>query len=487
MSASVPQTAAAPLPAVAARPRHASAVPVPTAELFAVITEYLDAGRLDAAARMLSHVLAVAPALPDALHMQGLIAFRRGRIAEAGALMERAIGLGAVKSAHYRNLSEVYRLQARLDEALVAARRAVALDPSDPLGPFNLAMVHYDRLETEASIAAARHSLDLRPGLPQSHMKLAQAMLLLGRFETGWDEYEWRYQIPGAQPLMPASFTAQRNRPQWDGKPLGTARLLLIGDQGFGDVVMFARYIPWVRALCPELVLACSAEMTPIMAGMFPDLPLVNRWDDCPEHVAFVPLSGLPRLHGTRLDNIPATAPYMHADPVRAELWRDRLDARIAPGLRRVGIAWAGRPTHNNDANRSISLATLAPIAALDGIALVSLQKGPATQQIAAYAGHAPLIDLDGEIQGFDDTMAIIDGLDLLVTVDTAIGHFAGAMGKPAWIMLPYAPDWRWLLGRTDTPWYPSLRLFRHAAPRRWDLLVPEVAAALQSFVKAQE
>jgi hypothetical protein len=225
--------------------------------------------------------------------------------------------------------------------------------------------------------------------------------------------------------------------------------------------------------------------MVPIMAGMFPDMPLVSRWDDCPDYAAFIPLSGLPRLHGTRLDNIPGGGPYMQADPARAQAWRERLDAQIPAGVRRIGIAWAGRPTHNNDANRSISLQTLAPIAALEGIALVSLQKGPAAAQVSGYVGGAQLVDLDKQIGDFADTAAIIDGLDLLVTVDTAIGHFAGAMGKPAWIMLPYAPDWRWLLGRGDTPWYPSLRLFRHYAPRRWDLLMPEVAAELRRVVLA--
>ncbi len=195
----------------------AAGIPVPAGEIFAVATEYVEAGRLDAAERMLGHILAAAPAQPDALHLKGLIAFRRGKTDEAAVLMERSIGEGGIKSAHFRNLSEVYRLQARLDQALAAARRAVALDPADPLGPFNLAMVHYDRMEIEPCIAAARHSLDLRANLPQAHMKLAQALLLSEDFGPGWNEYEWRYQIPGAQPLMPAGMNAGPDRVQWDG------------------------------------------------------------------------------------------------------------------------------------------------------------------------------------------------------------------------------------------------------------------------------
>jgi hypothetical protein len=148
-----------------------------------------------------------------------------------------------------------------------------------------------------------------------------------------------------------------------------------------------------------------------------------------------------------------------------------------------VAIAWAGRPTHNNDINRTISLATLAPLFDIAGMTLVSVQKGPAVAQMAGYGGRAPLLNLDAEIADFEDTIAILDNVDLLVSVDTSVVHFAGAMGRPVWSMIPFAPDWRWLAGRTDSPWYDSLRLFRHPAPRRWDLVVPAVAAALRDFV----
>ena len=167
------------------------------------------------------------------------------------------------------------------------------------------------------------------------------------------------------------------------------------------------------------------------------------------------------------------------ADPGLAATWKLRLDRDIPPGLRRVGIAWAGRPTHNNDHNRSVPLAAFAPIGAVAGIALVSLQKGPAAAQARQWQGGAKLIDLDAEIGSFEDTAAIIDGLDLLVCVDTSLGHLAGVMRKPAWIMLPFAPDWRWLIGRSDTPWYPTLRLFRAPGPKRMDAAIAAVAAAL--------
>jgi tetratricopeptide (TPR) repeat protein len=447
---------------------------VPISEVYAIAQEYIEAGRLDAAERMLAHILRPLPNHPDSLHAKGLIAYRRGRLDQAVTLMERGIATGGTRPVHWRNISEAYRLVGRLDDALAAARRAVMLDPADPLGPFNLAMVLYDRLELSACLAASRHCLDLRPDLPQGHMKMAQALLLTGDMAAGWDHYERRYQIPGAAPLMPPT-----DRKQWDGRPLRGERLLLIGDQGYGDVLMFARYIPWVRGRADTVVLACSREMEPTMRRMFPGTDVFTQWDLIPPYACFCPLSGLPRLHGTTLANIPPVGPPYQAEPALAARWKARLDHDIPPGIRRVGIAWAGRPTHNNDHNRSLTLAAFAPIGALEGIALVSLQKGAAATQAKAWEGKAKLLDLDTEIASFEDTAAIIEGLDLVVCVDTSLGHLAGVMGKPAWVMLPYAPDWRWLIGRSDTPWYPTLRLFRAPAPKKLHAAVAAVAVAL--------
>lgn len=454
-------------------PRPAAAVAVPVGEVFAIAQEYIEANRLDAAERMLGHILGPLPNHADALHARGLIAHRRGRVAEAVALMERGLAAGGTQPVHWRNIAEAYRLSGRLDEALAAARHAITRDPADPLGPFNLAMVLYDRMELPACIAASRHCLELRPNLPQGHMKMAQALLLTGELVRGWEHYEWRYRIPGAAPLMPPT-----DRPQWDGRALRGERLLLIGDQGYGDVLMFARYIPWARGRADPVIVACSKEMEPTLQRMFPGLETATQWDRIPPYTCFCPLSGLPRLHGTNLETIPPSMPY-RADPALAAQWRQRLDRAIPAGLRRVGIAWAGRPSHNNDHNRSVPLAAFAPVGAVPGVALVSLQKGPASAQAKAWQGAAPLVDLDAEIGSFEDTAAIMEGLDLVLCVDTSLGHLAGVLGRPAWIMLPFAPDWRWLSGRDDTPWYPTLRLFRAPGPKRLEVAIAGAAAAL--------
>ncbi len=465
--------------AVAQLPQPAvPSVPVPVAELLGVVREYIDAGRYDGADRLLGHIIAASPRHAEALHLRGFIAFKRNRGEAAAALMEQALAAGPATPRQLCNLAEVYRLLGRFDDGLVAIRRAQALAPSDAVGHFNEAMLRYERQETDQCIRAARRAIALKPDLPEAHMRLGQTLLLTGALQEGWEEYEWRYQITGAQPLMPKT-----DKPQWNGRPLGEGEaLLLVADQGFGDVIMFARFLPWAMARCRSLVVATSVEMRPLLERHFPGPTYFSRWDEAPPFAAFCPFSGLPRLAGTRIVSIPADIPYLRALPERVAKWRARLAELAPPGRPRVAIAWAGRPTHNNDRNRSLALDLLAPLGAVDGIALLAVQKGPAAAQAAQWQGRAPLVVLDAEIADFDDTAGILENIDLLLCVDTSLGHLAGAMGRPAWVMLPHAPDWRWLLARDDSPWYPSLRLFRQPAPRAWPPVIAEVAQALARF-----
>jgi tetratricopeptide (TPR) repeat protein len=450
-------------------------VPVPMAELFMIAARQERTGSLEEANRLLGYMLAVAPNQPDALHMSGIIAFRQGRQEEALAKMEQAIAHGVDIALYLRNICEVYRTLNRLDEAVVAAKRAVALAPSDPLCLHNLAVIHYERVEIDESIQCAERALLMSPDLPGAHFARAEALLIKGDWALGWEEYEWRFRIADAAKLMPTT-----DKPQWDGKPFTDGALLLVADQGFGDVIQFCRYIPWVLERCPNAVIACSPEMVPVLRHFLPEDRIFFRWESCPPYKAFAALSGLPRLHGTRIDNMLAPIPYLHADPARVATWAERL-RRLAPhSHRKVGIVWAGRPTHNNDRRRSSKLADFSPLAALPGVALVSLQKGPSADQAGGYFGRAPLINIGAEVRNYNDTMALLECLDLVVTVDTSVGHLAAAMGKPVWILLATSPDWRWLLQRDDTPWYPTVRLFRQTVPRQWSDVFQRVAAALK-------
>jgi Glycosyltransferase family 9 (heptosyltransferase) len=451
-------------------------VPVPMPELFTIAARQERSGNLAEAERLLNYILAVAPHQPDALHMSGIVAFRQGRQEEALAKMEQAIAYGVDIGLYLRNICEVYRTLNRLDEAVVAAERAVALAPSDPLCLHNLSVIHYERVEIDKSIDCAERAMMMSPDMAGAHFARAEGLLIKGDWAQGWEEYEWRFRIAEAAKLMPAT-----DKPQWDGKPSADGTLLLVADQGFGDVIQFCRYIPWVLERCPQAVVACSAEMIPVLRQLVPADRIFVRWEDCPPYKAFCALSGLPRLHGTRVDHVLAAIPYLHADPARVAGWKERL-RRLAPGShKRVGIVWAGRPTHNNDRRRSSKLADFAPLAALPGVALISLQKGPSADQAGRYFGRAPLVNIGAEVRDYNDTMALLECLDLVVTVDTSVGHLAAAMGKPVWILLATSPDWRWLLGREDSPWYPAVRLFRQTVARQWSDVMQRVASALRA------
>lgn len=450
-------------------------VALPMAQVLRIAGEYEQTSRYDDAEALLRPILDAAPRQPEALHLLGLVAFRKNRLDDSVRLVEQAIAQGTNAPLFFRNICTIYERLGRYDEAIAAGKRAIALDPYDPDAYHNLTVTYYRLLQLEDSMACARRAMELNPSLPAPHFAMAEALLLQGEMEQGWEQYEYRFRIPGAGKLMPPT-----DRPQWDGKPLGEDTLLLVADQGFGDVIQFARYIPWARERCPKIVLACSAEMQPLMRHIYPWLPLFNRWDLCPGFATFSSLSGLPRLHGTRLHNMPAEVPYITAEAGKSALWKQRLDRTLPQGKRRIGLVWSGRP---QPPNRSTTLQALAPITALDGIAIVSLQMGDAQGQIGSYYGRAPLVGLGHEIADFTDTTAIIDNLDLVVTIDTAVGHLAGAMGKPVWIMLPYSPDWRWLLNREDTPWYPTARLFRQPEPRRWEPVIARIAGELRAWI----
>jgi Flp pilus assembly protein TadD len=435
------------------------------------------AGRLDEAEATLNRFLERNPDNAEAIHLKGVLAVRQGRAAEGAELMRRSVEIGPAKPYYMRNMCEVFRTLGRYDEALDYGRRAAAGDPADPICHANLSVLHYERGEAMDAILSGERALAINPNLPGAHFGLAEALLLRGEFERGWEEYEWRFRMPGVPTLMPIAGV-----PQWDGQPLDGGRLMLIADQGFGDGIQFCRYIPWAAARCGgEVVVACSRELQPLI-GQIPGIAsLFDRWETAPKSLAYLPLSGLPRLHGTRLDNIPSdSVPYLKPEPARVAKWATRLDELAAPHHRRVGLVWAGRPTHKNDRNRSVALSGLGALTDLPGVTYVSLQKGPAEAQVGDYFGLAPLVNLGPEVDEFTDTLAIMASLDLVVTVDTAVGHLAGAMGKPVFIMLPYAPDWRWLERRSDTPWYPSARLFRPPTPRNWDAVTAEVAGAMR-------
>jgi hypothetical protein len=460
-------------------PPSAAAIPPALLPAFTQLLEHAaaheQAGRLGEAEALLNLMLPPAPDMALALNLLGVVLFRTGRAAEAIERIEGAAVLAPRVALFYRNLCEIYRTVGRFDDALAAGRRAVELDPNDPDAHHNLSVLHNHRCEPDAAVRCAEQALAIAPDMPGAHFEIAAARLSQGDFARGWEEHESWFKLASAQALMPPT-----DRPKWDGRPLGQGEtLLLIADQGYGDVIQFSRYIPWAAARCPAIALACARELHPVIAGRPGVGLLFDHWDHKPDFVAWCALSSLPRLAGTRVETIPAAIPYLYADPARISSWAERLAALAPRGYRRIGLVWAGRATHVNDSNRSATLAAFAPLAELPGVALVALQKDSPQAEVGRYAGRAPLINLGPEIGDWGDTMAILDGLDLIVTVDTAVAHLAGAMGKPVWIMLPYAADWRWLRERSDSPWYPTARLFRQSASRDWSPVIAAIRHAI--------
>lgn len=448
-------------------------VVMPLAEALEKLAKLEQESKLAEADDLATRMLAAMPEHPHILQLAGIVSYRNGRVAEAVERMEKSEALSPQTALYPRNICEVYRGAGRLDDALRAGQRAIELAPKDARSYFNLALIHYERRELEDAVRVADASLAIDPEFAEAHFEKAEALLLAGRLQEGWESYEWRFKLKQAEGMLPKT-----EKPQWDGSPLEPGKLLIIGDQGFGDCIQFGRFIPWAALLAPQPVVACSSELLPILSQLPGIGKIVTRWDEAAGFDAYIPLSGLPRLAGATVETIPPSG-YLAPKPELVAKWGERL-ARLAPrGKKRIALVWAGRPTHKNDKKRSLKLAQFAPIFARDDVAVLTVQKGDQIAQAGGYYGHAPLVNLGPEIEDFLDTMAILQHVDRLVTIDTSVAHVAGASNVPTSIVLPYAPDWRWLLNRDDTPWYPSMRLYRQSAPYQWDDVIQRVAADL--------
>ena len=434
-----------------------------------------------------------------------------GRLVEAEAAYRNAIERQADHARAHNNLGCVLHMQGKLQEALAAYRRALELDPRLPQANQNYAAIARDAraLEravadyerhtaahpedamafndlgnayrelgrNEQALAAYERSLALAPGLAQAHFSRSFVLLLLGRYREGWREYEWRWRIPAFN--EPARrFSA----PMWNGESIESGTLLLHAEQGLGDTLQFVRYAPLAAARCASVVLECQPELVSLLQGTAGVQRVLARGESLPEFAAHAPLMSLPADFGTTLQDIPWNGPYVRAHADKVAAWRGVLDAS---GFK-VGLVWAGRPQQWDDRKRSLSLDLLAPLSRAAGVVFHSLQVGEAAAQAANPPAGMRLVNLAPRIVDFADTAAIVANLDLVVTIDTSVAHLAGAMGIPVWVLVAYAPDWRYHLGRSDNPWYPSMRLFRQARDGDWPSAIEQLAEALVQTVRGR-
>lgn len=427
-------------------------------------------GRHDEA-RMLYHELeARAPDDPQFLQDAGTADLRAKRLAQAVEKFERHVRLRPDDAAAHERFGVALSLVDRTREAVEMLERSVALAAraSEATAPAANLAIGYAELARWDD--AARVLLDDLPRTADlaGHLQLGVALLALGRYDEGWRQYEHRWLV---EPL--ASIRARYGVPRWSGQPLDGRTVLVRSEQGLGDVFQFIRYVPRLKGLGARVVFQPLKGMDTI-ARRFPGVDeIVRDGERLPPFDYYANLMSLPLAFGTTVETIPCDVPYLAPDPAYAAKWRQRFGARERPV---VGLAWAGRPQHRTDRHRSLSLAQLAPVLEVAGIRFVSLQKGPAAVQAEAVGDD---VDWDGvgpELDDLDDAAAILAELDLLVCVDTGLAHLAAAMGKPVWVMLPEPADYRWLVDREDTPWYPTMRLYRQSTPREWAPVVARVA-----------
>ena len=394
---------------------------------------------------------------------------------QAVALQPQSAAILAVLGGAMRELGE-------FGEALALCRRAVALDPALSDAHFNLSHACKAMNQLEEAEQAARQAIALRPENAEYHFHLAHILLLRGDLEAGWAEYEWRWKL--------SSFTAINNlrnafsAPEWRGEDLHGKTILVYTEQGLGDIIQFARYLPQLSRQARRVIVAAFPPAQRLLQTI-KGITVVSLPEALgQEFDVRCALMSLPRACATRLDSIPATVPYLHADQAEQLRWAQRIGGERL----RVGIVWAGNPATRWDRFRSPGLDSVAPLFSVPGIDFVVLQMGPGRQQMDAYPLPPNVLDLGSEIGDLTDTAAIMSGLDLVISSCTGPLHLAGALGVPAWAMIPFAPHFPWLLERTDTLWYPTMRLYRQEQPGRdWSGVVGHISDDLKAQARSKE
>jgi len=399
------------------------------------------------------------------------------RLDEAEASCRRALQIKPDYAEVHSNLGAILKDLGRPREAEASCRRALEIQPDCVLAHSNLGIILREMGRLEDAAEHCRQALRIKPDFVAAHINLSMALLALGQLTEGWEEYEWRWQ--GEQL---GSHRGAFTQPQWRGEAATGRTLLLRSEQGLGDTLQFCRYASLAAAAGMRVILAVQPPLVRLLRSL-DGVELVQEIGaEFPPFDFHCPLLSMPLALKTTLSTIPAAASYLHADQVQVDAWRARLAALPKRGFR-VGLVWSGTPrigfSHLAavDRRRSIDPKQLARLVELSGFHFFSLQKDG-----QSAPAEFQLTDFMGEMEDFADTAALIANLDLVISVDTAVAHLAGALGKPVWVLDRFDPCWRWLTGRQDSPWYPSLRLFRQPTPGDWQTVIERVAQELAHF-----
>lgn len=434
-------------------------------------------GRAEEAVEAFMTLLGITPASAPAYTNLGVALRRLGRTDEAVAAYRSALGFSPGEPGTLSNLGIALQDLGACGEAVTCFRQAIAAKPEEAATYLNMGLAARDGMQVEASIALARRTVQLDPTLAEGHTALGFGLLLQGRLEEGFAEYEWRSRMADF-PSPRRSFAS----PAWDGSDWTGRTLLIHDEQGVGDTIMLARYAPLLQARGVRVYLECNTQLVRLLSSMPGIEGVIGRFQPPPPHDTHVALASVPHRLGTTLYTIPAGSPYLHAEPALASAWSERLPQR---GRLRVGLVWAGNPDFKGDRLRSPGLAAFRPLLDVPGIDFYGLQKGPGRRDLERCGPlPASFTDLGEAIQDFADTAAIMENLDLVVSSCTGPAHLAGALGRPVWTVLPFAPDWRWLEHGVCTPWYPTMRLFRQERCGEWDGVLRLVQSALAALAR---
>jgi hypothetical protein len=394
----------------------------------------------------------------------------QGRLEEAADGLQRLLRMKPDYVQALSNLGSVLKKLGRLTEARRCLEKALELKPDFSEAHNNLGAVLEQMGCWEGAASRYQTALRWQPDLVEAHMNLSMLWLLTGEFERGWKEHEWRWKKKGTAPRA-------CGRPLWDGAPLEGRTILLQAEQGLGDTLQFIRYAAVVKQHGGRVVFECPARLAPLLRTVPGVDRLIDPGDPPPQCDVYAPLLSLPRILRTTLASIPCQVPYLAVDGGLVEAWRTRIGE--CAGRRKIGLVWGGNPSNKNDRNRSVPLRQFAPLAIAPRLALFSLQRGPQAAELRSAPPGLEIADLEESAGQVTDTAAAILCLDLVITVDTMAAHLAGALGRPVWLLLPFAPDYRWLLGREDSPWYPTMRLFRQPSPGDWLAVIRRVVEEL--------
>ncbi|TWJ18878.1 tetratricopeptide repeat protein [Geobacter argillaceus] len=428
-------------------------------------------GNLPEALACYSRALNCSPDNPEILLPIGAVLHDLDRYDEALAVYQRIMDLLPASAALYHNRGNTLLALDRFEEAIDSYARALALMPEDAEALVTMGTAFEQLGRYDAAMKCYEEALKRVPACAEAHWNLALALLRRGEYLRGWEEFGWRWQKKG-YPTRWREFPAQ----MWDGRPLHGRTILIHAEQAFGDTIQFARYLPLVALRGGTVIVECPQPLAPLLETIQGVTQVVTAGTPLPHADFHLPLMSLPQLFATTPETIPDQTPYLFPPQERLHRWQARIGSDQRP---RIGFVWAGRKSP--DPHRSCRLSDLVPLANSANASIYSLQVGEGADQAANPPAGMDLIDLTGNISDFADTAALIAQLDLVISIDTAVAHLAAAMGKRTFILLPFAPDWRWMLGRNDSPWYPTVRLFRQTEPGDWQGVIGRVMEELKN------